>query len=603
MKIVNYLYLLSFIFFIEESTSAVLPTLPQVFIQTDYIPPTNGKIISVSTSAEFSAALLSSNLGDIIELEAGKTFTGTFFLPNKTSGSGWIYIRSSAYSKLPLPCNRVSPSDVSNMPKIVAKAGSEGAIHTASKAHHFRFIGIEFAPVDNNFLYNVIIIGNGETSISNLPNNIVFDRCYIHGDPKAGSRRGILMNGNYISVIDSYISDCKEDGADSQALASYSATGPMKIVNNYLEGAGENVMFGGADPSIPNAVMSDIEIRCNLFFKPLSWMKELWDIKNLLEFKNAQRVLVEGNRFENCWPNVQNGFALLLTPRNQNNTAPWSVVQDITIRMNTFINIAQGINLSGYDSPNKSERTSRILIQNNVLNVTNLGTGGDGRLFQILNGSTDVVIDHNIGFCTNAYLVADGSPKTDNFEFRNNIVSYATYGFIGSGTANANTTLSAYFNPNWLITKNVVIGGSATNYPVGSYFPSNQQAVGFVDYANGDYRLKSSSPYKNFASDGKDIGADIDSINIVSKYNCGEISSIEEEKSINQFGIFPNPASSVIEFNDKKVEQFEISNILGQVVCKGDNTSKIDISNLQNGTYFLKTTINNHILFRIFVKE
>ena len=77
----------------------------------------------------------------------------------------------------------------------------------------------------------------------------------------------MLMNGAYISVIDSYISDCKEDGADSQALAAYSTTGPIKIVNNYLEGAGENVIFGGADPGIPNAVASDIEIRCNHFYR------------------------------------------------------------------------------------------------------------------------------------------------------------------------------------------------------------------------------------------------------------------------------------------------------------------------------------------------
>jgi len=125
-------------------------------------------------------------------------------------------------------------------------------------------------------------------------------------------------------------------------------TGPIKIVNNYLEGAGENVIFGGSDPTVPNAVAQDIEIRCNHFFKPIKWMQELWDVKNLLEFKNAQRVLVEGNKFENCWPSNQSGFALLLTPRNQNNTAPWSVVQDITIRRNIFTNVAQGIVMAAY---------------------------------------------------------------------------------------------------------------------------------------------------------------------------------------------------------------------------------------------------------------
>src|SRR5205085_5639883 len=131
----------------------------------------------------------------------------------------------------------------------------------------------EFKPVAGNYVYNIVQIGNGETSESALPNNITIDRCYIHGDSVAGSRRGVLMNGASIAIIDSYISDFKEVGADNQALAGYSMTGPIKIVNNYLEGAGENVIFGGSDPSVPNAVASDIEIRCNYFFKPLKWMQ------------------------------------------------------------------------------------------------------------------------------------------------------------------------------------------------------------------------------------------------------------------------------------------------------------------------------------------
>ena len=590
---------------IGYSKAAVYPELPRIFIQTPYESPTGGQLFSVTTSADFQSALNNASLGDIIELQAGITFRGPFTLPNKTSGTGWIYIRSSAYSSLPEPCIRVSPTDAFNMPVIVVAAGSGATINTASNANHYRFVGIEFKPVSNNFVYNIIYIGNGEKTESTLPNNIVFDRCYIHGDPTAGSRRGILMNGNYISVIDSYISDCKEDGADSQALGSYSATGPMKIVNNYLEGAGENVMFGGSDPSIPNAVPSDIEIRCNLFFKPLSWMKEQWDIKNLLEFKNAQRVLVEGNRLENNWPNAQSGFALLLTPRNQNNTAPWSVVQDITIRLNTFVNIAQGINMSGYDAPNISQRTSRILIQNNVLNVTNLGTGGDGRMFQVLNGVTDVIFDHNTGFCTNAYLVSDGKPKTDNFVFQNNIVSYAAYGFIGSGTANANTTLAMYFNPNWVITKNVVIGGSATNYPVGSFFPANNAAVGFVNYTGGDYRLSSSSPYKNSGTDGKDLGADIDSIAMVSIYSCDEPAGITEPKSTILPNIYPIPADDILHIqtdlgNDINT-QFGIYDQLGRRIDSKYSYSgdvSFDTSKLPNGIYILIIRNNEKVIVK-----
>ena len=39
-------------------------------------------------------------------------------------------------------------------------------------------------------------------------------------------------------------------GFDSQAINGWTGPGPLLIENNYLEGAGENVIFGGADPSV-----------------------------------------------------------------------------------------------------------------------------------------------------------------------------------------------------------------------------------------------------------------------------------------------------------------------------------------------------------------
>jgi hypothetical protein len=580
----------------SNSSAAEYPALPRFYIHTPYNPPVGGKTISVNTSAAFQAALNSAQPGDIIELEAGATFTGPFTLPNKTSGTEWIYIRSSKYSSLPAPCSRVNPADAANMPKIVVTSGNGGTINTATNAHHYRFVGIEFTPLAGKFVYNIIQIGNTEKTLESLPNNIVFDRCYIHGDPAAGSRRGVMMNGAYISVIDSYVSDCKEAGADSQALGAWSTPGPIKIVNNYLEGAGENVMFGGSDPNIVDCVPSDIEIRCNLIFKPLSWMGTSWTVKNQLEFKNARRVLVEGNRFENNWPNGQSGFAVLLTPRNQNNTAPWSAVQDITIRLNTFINIAQGINMSGYDAPNISQRTSRVLIQNNVLNVTNLGSGGDGRMFQVLNGLTDVIFDHNTGFCTNAYMVSDGSPKTDYFVFQNNIVSFAAYGFIGTGTANANTTLARYFNPNWAITNNAVIGGTPANYPAGSYFPANIAATGFANYAGGDYHLTASSPYKNLGTDGKDLGADIDSISLATTYVCDGSTGIDDVRSPQlRCVVFPDPGDALLHVHtslpDGNAAQIIICNLFGREVFSKRSSSGAELINTSafpNGIYVLK---------------
>ena len=496
-----------------SSEPAALPILPQVYIDTTYAQPTGNTII-VNAGGNLQTAINNASLGDTIVLQAGATFTGNFTLPNKSTGSGWIYIVSSKYSSLPAPGNRVNPTDAASMPTIESPYGNGGiGIQTTSNAHHYRFIGIEIRPVKGVFLYGVVAIGNNETSLDALPHDIIFDRCYIHGDPNVGSRRGVSMNGKSVAVIDSYVSDIKQAGYDTQALWSYNSPGPLKIVNNYLEAAGENVMFGGATPAIANLVPSDIVINKNYFFKPLNWMGSVWGVKNLLEFKNAQRVLVEGNRFENVWPNAQIGFAIVITPRSEDGRAPWAVTQDITFQLNTVVNAAHGFNIMGRDTI-QNNNTHRLLIRNNVIGITGLG-GAPGRIFQVSTDITDLTIDHNTAFNTasgsSAITSISGTGKpNDKVVFSNNIFPRGAYGFFGSGVGEGNACLKAYFT-NWTFTNNAIIGPDKSSiYPVNNLFPSTMTAVGFADYANGDYHLSASSPYSDAGTDQNDLGADID---------------------------------------------------------------------------------------------
>ena len=82
-----------------------------------------------------------------------------------------------------------------------------------------------------------------------LPHDLVVDRCYIHGDPARGQKRGIAMNSASTIVVGSYISDIKSTSQDAQAIAGWSGPGPFLIENNYLEASGENFMLGGALPA------------------------------------------------------------------------------------------------------------------------------------------------------------------------------------------------------------------------------------------------------------------------------------------------------------------------------------------------------------------
>ena len=498
------------------------PALPTLYLQTDYVPPT-GRTISVKGGGDLQEALNSARAGDLITLEAGASFIGNFTLPAKPEAAGkWITIRSSAPdAKLPPAGTRVSPTDSPALPKLVSP-NSDPVIRTAIAAHHFRFIAVEFTVAPDVTQNNGLVLlgdgGSAQNSIEKIAHDLIIDRCYIHGNPTGNLRRGIGLNSARTAVIDSYISECREAGADSQAICGWNGPGPFKIVNNYLEGAGENFMLGGADPRVANLVPSDVEFRRNHCFKPLSWNPldpayggKHWSVKNLFELKNARRVLVEANLFENNWVDAQSGPSILFTPRNQEGGAPWSTVEDVTFRDNVIRNVAAGISILGTDDLQPSRQARRIKIENNLFDgVGGARLGGNGRLFQVLSGAAHVIINHNTAFQAAQILIADGKPST-GLVYTNNITAPGEYGIFGSGAQEGFVTLEKYF-PEAVIAKNVFVGRESRLYPAGNFFAANLDEVGFVDRQKRDYRLKNGSRYKRAGTDGRDIGCDVEKL-------------------------------------------------------------------------------------------
>jgi PKD repeat protein len=501
-----------------QAQSGGVPELPRVFINTTYVAPT-GNVITLQAGGNFQAALNSANPGDVIMLKSGATFTGNFTLPNKAS-SGWITVRTSAPdSALPPVGTRILPSYAPSMTRLVTP-NTEPVIKTAQGAHHFRFIGVEFGIASGVMTnYGIVTFGTGDEFLSTqMPHDLVIDRCYLHGNATGDVSRAVALNSSSSAVIDSYISAIHGVGFDTQAIAAWNSPGPLKIVNNYLEGAGENVLFGGSDPRIPGLVISDLEIRRNHLFKPLSWNPSdasfqgaHWTVKNLFELKNAQRVLVEGNIFENNWTDGQNGTAILFTPRNQDGTAPWSVVQDVTFRRNIVRNVGGGVTVLGTDDEKPSQQTKRILITDNLFDkVGASGLNGNGHLLTVVNGAAGIKFDHNTAFKSWNALTTEGVPTT-GFVYSNNILSAGDYGFFGGSVGEGTICLQTYF-PSGALTKNVFTGREAYMYPASNYFPAAISDVRFVDLAGGNCRLSASSPYRNAGTDGKDIGADIDAL-------------------------------------------------------------------------------------------
>jgi hypothetical protein len=512
----------------EATAKKAPPELPRVFLETTYLPPT-GTTIKVSAGGDLQDAINRAKCGDAIRLAADATFLGNFVLPDKGECKDWISIRSDAPdSNLPKPGVRITPAYANVMPKVLSQ-NSSPAVTAANRANHYRFVGVEIAVAETVKLnYSIFLIGQPASTPVELPHDITIDRCYIHGTSKGNIKSGVVFNGASLAVVDSFISDIHVEGQDTQAIIGWNGPGPFKIVNNELEAAGENVMFGGARPALVGNIPSDIEIRGNHFFKPLSWMVgnpsyagNHWSVKNLLEFKIAQRVLVTGNILENNWADGQNGFAFLITPRTEDGKAPWVYTQDITFTNNILRHTGSAVNISGLDSgdPQKVVRAKRILIQNNLFDDVNgksWGRGDGGDLFQLLSGADAVTIDHNTGFQSNRIIWADGIAST-NFVYENNLMPHNAYGVIGSGYAPGISTLERFF-PGFVFEKNLIEGIASSGvpqskYPASTLFAADWGAVNFVDLGKGNYALAANSRYKNKGTDGKDIGADIAALN------------------------------------------------------------------------------------------
>ena len=114
-----------------------------------------------------------------------------------------------------------------------------------------------------------------QRDVTQVPRDLTIDHCYIHGDPIFGQKRGIALNSGKTDIIDSYVSDIKAIGFETQAIAGWNGPGPYRILNNYLEGAGINFLIGGADPGIADLVTDTIEFKRNHLAKPTAWRQPI----------------------------------------------------------------------------------------------------------------------------------------------------------------------------------------------------------------------------------------------------------------------------------------------------------------------------------------
>jgi len=540
--------------------------------------PSPGKQIRVGPNADLSEAVDGAKCGDTLLLPAGATFPIKEFPRKNCDDRHYITVRTDTPdSKLPPEDARISPAwggfaSLPGRPAYGQPAGGAAKLLATLAVKpetgvefgdHYRFIGIEWAPVAGKKIARLLFTNGGD--------HLIFDRNWVHGIDGVELGHGLGIKGSvYIAVIHSYFNSftCtagKGSCTDATAIGGGNGEQPthtLKIVDNFLESSGQNVFFGGAAATVRP---EDIEIRHNYLFKPMFWNRNSPEhkeptpiVKNLFEIKSARHVLFEGNYLENSWGGFsQVGPAIVLTPRNISTKEGGDTicgecpVTDITIRyiwvrkVNQVLQIATPVD-KGRPTPANSFSIHDLVAEGLLYPECVQGCGGAlNHLSGPVGGSPkesvlhDITIDH-ITFIsmrrTKDLAILGGAPANDpsasqmsNINWTNTISDVGQFGLwpLGGGPeqncssfkgATPKTRLEACWKGSSAFRGNVLAGGGSIrgqlpDWPDGNFITDGLDTVGFVKLnggLDGDYHLTPSSKFKGKATDGRDPGADVD---------------------------------------------------------------------------------------------
>ena len=480
----------------QSDKMRVRPSVPNQIVRAPLRGGTTKTVVKAGD--DLQAAIDAAKPGNTLELQAGAVFEGNFKLPVK-GGSEYITLTTAAAQNLP-PGKRVGPAELRHAAALHSP-NTMPALTVASGAHHYRLIGLKFAAPGYYSSGIVTVDSTGVGSKEQLAHDIEFDRVWVVGDPAKGAKRGVLLNGEFVKVTNSYIADIKSAGQDSQAICGWSM-GNAVIENNYLEASGENVFLSELS-SIPDFWPHDVAITRNHIVKPLKWFEgtdvatlndgrtKKWAAKNSIELKSGIRVTIRGNVIENNWRSAQTGFLIVLKPGASASTNP-ARTEDVVIEDNLGIGGNGALAITGFAASVTAGiapgTLSKVIVRNNAfIGMPSPETTAATRIIQIIGSPANELTFERNTFVAHSGALALALPRSKTpsagFRFRRNIISYLKYGVKRDGGASGLAALQGAFPDAWEWTDNVLIGGTGKE----RLFPTRTKLAANVEFGPDGY--------------------------------------------------------------------------------------------------------------------
>lgn len=466
----------------------------------------------VHSGEDLQLAITNAACGDTIVLDAGASWNGPFYLPNKgCTGPAYITITGSA--SLPTVCQILLAScranwiaNAANFPKII-RTTTYSAIFTNFGAGWYRLLGLEISDPNTaqdcaalcGVLINLAECGspctagyNATHTLSDLPHDIMFDQLYIHGTLTGGNQAAITSTGTNISLLNSYIEKIHRSFG-IEAFGFYHQTeGPVTVRNNYISAAGINVFFGDNNALITDSLPHDGLIEDNYLTKDCREFVNAaavncahaydgwnWTVKNSSEMKRGVDFIWRHNIIENSWDNGQTGLVVLFQmyapPAQAFSSAfggvspacTWCTLARIEFAYNIVRHGAEGLIAFGRVSccsPVSSPISDTLSVHDNLFyDISKSWSIADIEqvdCFRPFGGWLNVTFSHNTcdnegtpsAYCCTAGIIMSpivGTEYNTNITFKDSFFRSNQYGITGPGGSGTAALNSAAPGPTW----------------------------------------------------------------------------------------------------------------------------------------------------------
>lgn len=419
--------------------------------------PPPSEFITIPAGADLQAAL---SQGGALELEASATFAsvGGFRI-----GAPGTILRGAG--------GNVVSGDGGAALRVLTEMRS-ASIETLTPQVTRSDIGIQIGRNDTD-----------QTTIEAAPDGVRIRGVIV---PSLRGKRAIEVDAANVEILDCDIRDVyHEAGLDSQAVWIGNAPGPVRIEGGYFEGASETIMCGGDKMKIPNCRPTGLTIRQATITKPLAWQTAgIPKVKNLLELKDGNDVLIEDCEFSNSWKSAQDGYCFMFTPSQGGS------VRNVVVKNCRVSNVGGIVNITGTDASNLNPDRTQISMFGGDYRTNKLAMGGTGRFCLITRGPEYFIVDGaTIAHEGSAFIEYGDKASMDLLRITNCIWNYGSYGIRIGGYNHGDNSLGLIRTIT--IEGNTISGAAAAfraRYPDNTYVDvMTQEKEADVDRRAKDY--------------------------------------------------------------------------------------------------------------------